>query len=70
MFLEGESPTLNLFLQFKFSELDIFLKNKPDSGSICKYESLKLWRSCEIYLTVHDGNDKLRFNDSISSEKK
>ena len=32
----------NLFREFKFAKLDIFLKIKPESGSICKYEKLKL----------------------------
>ena len=31
----------NLVGEFKFAKLDIFLKMKPDSGSICKYEKLK-----------------------------
>ena len=28
--------------EFKFPKVDIFLKIKPDSGSIRKYEKLKL----------------------------
>ena len=43
---------------------------KPDSGSICKYEKLKLCHSGEIYLTVHDGNHELDFYDRIPNEKK
>ena len=31
-----------LFDEFEFAKPDIFLKMKPDSGSICKYEKLKL----------------------------
>ena len=34
--------------ELKFAKLDIFLKIKPGSGSICRYEMLKLWHSCEI----------------------
>ena len=59
----------NLVREFKFAKLDIFLKIKPGSGSICKYEKLKLWHSCEIFLTVHDGIHELDFYDRISSEK-
>ena len=55
--------------KFRFAKLDIFLKIKPDSGSISKYEKLKLWHSCEIYLTLHDGNQELDFYDRISNEK-
>ena len=59
----------NLVPKFRFGKLDIFLKIKPDSGSISKYEKLKLWHSCEIYLTLHDGNQELDFYDRISNEK-
>ena len=45
-------------LEFKFATLEIFLKMKLDTGSICKYEKLKLRNSCEIYLIVHDGNQE------------
>ena len=31
----------NLVGEFKSAKLDIFLKMKPNSGSICKYEKLK-----------------------------
>ena len=55
--------------EFKFSKLDIFLKIKPDSGSICRYEMLKLWPSCGIYLTVHDGNYEIDFCDGVPNEK-
>ena len=58
----------NLFREFKFAKLDIFLKIKPESGSICKYEKLKLWHSCEAYLMVHDGNQELDFCDRIPIE--
>ena len=58
----------NLFREFKFAKLDIFLKIKPDSGSICKYEKLKLWHSCEVYLMGHDGNQELGFCDRIPIE--
>ena len=44
----------NMVCEFKKAKLDIFLKMKPDSGSICKYEELKLRHSGEIYSTVHD----------------
>ena len=54
-----------LFDEFKFAKPDIFLKVKPDSGSICKYEKLKLWHSCEIHLTIHDGNHELDFCDKL-----
>ena len=46
---------LKFGLEFKFAQLDEFLKIKLDTGSICKYEKLKLWHFCEIYLAVHDG---------------
>ena len=59
----------NLVREFKFAKLDIFLKIKPDSGSICKYDKLILWHSCEIYLAVHDGNHELDFYDRIWNEK-
>ena len=59
----------NLVCEFKFAKLDILLKIKLDSGSICKYEKIKLWLSYEIYLTVHDGNHELDFYDRISNEK-
>ena len=36
----------NLVLEFRFPKLDMFLKIKPHSGSICKYDKLKLWHSC------------------------
>ena len=56
------------FVNFKSAKLDIFLIIKSDSGSICKYEKLKIWHSCEIYLTVHDGNYELDFCDRIPNE--
>ena len=40
-------------------QLDKFLKIKPYSGFLCKYEKLKLWHFCVIYLTVHDRNYEL-----------
>ena len=55
--------------EFKFAKLDIFLKIKPYSGSICKYKKLKLWHPCKIYLTVHDGNDEIDFRDRVPNEK-
>ena len=55
--------------EFKFARLDIFLKFKPDSGPICKYEKLQLRHSCEIYLTVHDGNLKINFCERVPNEK-
>ena len=55
--------------EFKFAKLDIFLKIKPDSGSVCKYEKLRLWHSCEIYLTVHDGNHEIYFCDKVQIKK-
>ena len=59
----------NLVGEFKFAKLNIFLKMKPGSGSICKYEKLKLRHFCEIYLTVHDGNHEFDFCDKIRNEK-
>ena len=41
-------------------------KIKSDSGSICKYENLKLCLFCEIYLMMHG----LYFSDRVPSEKK
>ena len=35
----------NLVCEFKFPKLEMFLKVKPDSDSICKYDKLKLWHS-------------------------
>ena len=55
--------------EFKFATLDIFLKMKPGSGSICRHKMLKLWRSCEIYLMVHDGNHEIDFCDGVPNEK-
>ena len=46
-----------LEFEFKFA--------KRDSGSICKYEKLKLWHPCEMYLTVHDGNHEIDFCDRV-----
>ena len=54
---------------FKFGKQDIFLKTQREAGSIYKYEWLKLWHSCEIYLIVHDGNHEPDFYDRISNEK-
>ena len=59
----------NLVHKFNSATLDIFLKIQLDSDSICKYENLKLYHSCEIYLTVHDGNHELDFCDRIPDEK-
>ena len=47
-----------LWIEFA-QQLDKFLKIKPDSGFLCKYEKLKLWHFCVIYLTVHDRNYEL-----------
>ena len=55
--------------EFKFARLDIFLKIKPHSGSICKYAKLKLWHSPDLYLMVHDGNHKIDFCDRVPNEK-
>ena len=55
--------------EFKFSKLDIFLKIKPDSGSICRYKMLKLRHPCEIYLTLHNGNHEIDFYDRVPNEK-
>ena len=49
--------------------VDIFLKIKLDSGSICKYEKLKLWHSCEIYFAGNDGNHEFDLSDRIPNEK-
>ena len=59
----------SLVCEFKFAKLDIILKVKPDIGSICKYEKLKLWHPYEIYLTVLDGNHELNFYDWIPNKK-
>ena len=59
----------NLVRKFKYAKLDIILKIKPVSDSICKYEKLKLWHSGEIYLMVHDGNHELAFCNRIPNEK-
>ena len=59
-----------MFREFPFAKLDILLKIKPSSGSICKYENLKLWHACEIYLTVRDGNHELDFSYRIPNEIK
>ena len=56
--------------EFKLAKLDIFLKIKLDSGSICKYEELKLWHSCEIHLVMHDGNHEIDLCDRVSNKKK
>ena len=55
--------------EFKLAKLDIFLKIKLDSGSICKYEKLKLWHSCEIHLVMHDGNHEIDLWDRVSNKK-
>ena len=55
--------------EFKFAKLDMLLTIKPDSDSICKFEKLKLWHSCEIYLTVHYGNHEINFCDRVPNEK-
>ena len=44
-------------------QLNKFLKIKLNSGFLCKYEKLKLWHFCVIYLTVHDRNYELDFYD-------
>ena len=55
--------------EFKFTKLDIFLKIKPDSVCMWKFEKLKSWHSCEIYLTVHDGNHETDFCDGVPNKK-
>ena len=55
--------------EFKFSKLDVFLKIKSASGSICKYEKLKLWHPCDTDLMVHDGNHEIDFCDRVPYEK-
>ena len=50
--------------EFKFAKQGIFLKIKPYSGSICKYQKLKLWHSCEIY-----GNHEIDFRDRVPNKK-
>ena len=57
----------NMVCEFKKAKLDIFLKMKPNSGSMCKYEELKLRHSGEIYSTVRDWN---HFYDRVLNEKK
>ena len=54
----------------EFAELDKFLKLKPDSGFLCKYEILKLWHFFVIYLTVHDRNHELNFCERFPNLKK
>ena len=44
-------------------QLNKFLKIKPNSAFLCKYEKLKLWHFCVIYLTVHDRHYELDFYD-------
>ena len=58
-----------LEFEFKSAKLNIFLQIKPDSCFICRYEMLKLWHSCEIYLTVHDGNHDIDFCDGVPNKK-
>ena len=50
-------------------QLDKFLKIKPDLGFLCKYEKLKLWHFCVIYLRVHDRNHELYFCDKFANLK-
>ena len=50
-------------------QLDKFWKIKPGSGFLCKYKTLKLWRFCVIYLTVHDRNHELDFCDRFLNLK-
>ena len=59
---------INLVCELKFAKLDIFLKFKPGSGSICKYDKLKLWHSCEIHLTMILTCDIFDY-DRISNKK-
>ena len=56
--------------EVKFAQLDIFLKIKPDAGSICKFDQLNLWHSREIYLTMRDGNHEIDFCDRVPNKKK
>ena len=53
----------------EFPQLDKPLKIKPDWGFLCKYEKLKLWHFCVIYLTVHDQNHELDFCDRLPNLK-
>ena len=53
----------------EFPQLDKPLKIKPDSGFLCKYEKLKLWHFCVIYLTVLDQNHELDFCDRLPNLK-
>ena len=57
---------LKFSLEFKFAQLEKFLKIKLDLGSLCE---LKLWHFCEIYLTVYDANHEPDFCDQIPNEK-
>ena len=55
--------------EFNFTKLDVFLKIKPGTGFICKYEKLKLWHACDIYLMVFDWNYKIDLCDRVPIEK-
>ena len=50
-------------------QLDKLLKIKPGSDFLCKYETLRLWDFCLIYLAVHDRNHKLDFCDRFPNLK-
>ena len=67
--MQKSNVNSNLVGIFKFAKLDIFLKVKPDLGSIRKYQKLKLWHFCEAYLMVHDGNYEFDFCDRIPNKK-
>ena len=53
----------------ELAQLDKSSKIKPDSDFLCKYEKLKLWHFCVIYLTVHDWNHELDFCARFTSLK-
>ena len=53
----------------EFAQTDKFLKIKPGSGLLSKYEKLKLWQFYVIYLTVHDRNHELDFCDRFPNLK-
>ena len=52
----------------QFAKLDIFLKTKRTEAPYANWK-IKIMNSCEMYLTVHDGNHELEFCDRVPNEK-